>query len=455
MCILNVNAPGLDPHLDTPVEILHTILLGFVKYFWRDVVHNQLGTNPLKKELLKTRLNSLDVSGLQLGQQLSGHTLVQYAGSLTGRDFRIIAQVAPYVLYDLVPAACFDTWVSLCTLVPLLWQATITDIDNYIVSSVYILQHLCLTNADFQARLETAIAEFLYRVICWTPRWFNKPKFHFIIHLPAHVRRFGPAILFATETFESYNAIIRGKSIHSNHLAPSRDIALAFANYSRVRHLLSGGRHFLRDSMESQKYLQAFGSSLANPGDTSSNHAGNAGIWREVSSAGPLTHVLLNQHPSGSSYVGPSVDPNPRFGTCTLDNNAPRPYGHTDMARHFPTFIPSSSPALPSPSPLHSTYFTARSVTLLNGDSCRVGGWVLLSVSAGNTEAPSLGCIREIIVSTDVAIMQQNPRPDAILLQLANIIGWAESYQMPRIGISNNWAVADVMVSGLSEINTF
>ena len=135
MCVLTVNIPGLDPHADTPVEILHTILLGFVKYFWRDVVHNQLGSNPPKKELLKIRLNSLDISGLQLGHQLSGHTLVQYAGSLTGRDFRIIAQVAPYVLYDLVPMECLNTWVSLCNLVPLLWQPTIADIDEYIVSS--------------------------------------------------------------------------------------------------------------------------------------------------------------------------------------------------------------------------------------------------------------------------------------------------------------------------------
>ncbi|KAI0259692.1 hypothetical protein BC834DRAFT_806373, partial [Gloeopeniophorella convolvens] len=215
---------GLDPHADTPVEILHTVLLGFVKYFWRDVVHNRLGTNVQKKELLKIRLSSLDITGLQLGRRLPGHTLVQYAGSLTGRDFRIIAQVAPYVLYDLVPAPCFDAWVSLSNLVPLVWQPAIANIDEYI------------------ERLDSSIHNFIFRTVCWTPRWFNKPKFHVLLHLPAHIRRFGPAVLFATEAFESFNAVIRAKSIHSNRLAPSRDIAIAFAHNNRVRHLLSGAR---------------------------------------------------------------------------------------------------------------------------------------------------------------------------------------------------------------------
>jgi len=92
-----------------------------------------------------------------------------------------------------------------------------------------------------QIIVEHAIKDFLLKTAQWTCDWFNKSKFHIILHLPAHVRRFGPAMLFATEAFESFNAVIRAKSVHSNRQAPSRDIAMAFAQGNRVRHLLSGG----------------------------------------------------------------------------------------------------------------------------------------------------------------------------------------------------------------------
>jgi len=125
---------GLDPHQDTPVEILHVVLLGFIKYFWRDLIKNQI--NEEQKENLIIRLNSLNVSGLGISK-LAGETLVNYAGSLTGRDFRAIAQVAPFVIYDLVSSDVYDAWVSLSTLVPLLWQPSITGIDSYIVGTIY------------------------------------------------------------------------------------------------------------------------------------------------------------------------------------------------------------------------------------------------------------------------------------------------------------------------------
>ncbi|KAG6888271.1 hypothetical protein C0992_009086 [Termitomyces sp. T32_za158] len=212
-----------DPHSDTPVEILHVILLGFVKYFWRDAIHR---LKPEQKEVLILRLSSFDTSGLNISP-LSGPTLVTYAGSLTGRDFRVIAQVAPFVLYDLLEKDLLDCWNALGVLIPLVWQPKIDNVNEYI------------------AFMKSAIDAFLDCTCRVTPRWFNKPKFHIILHLPDHVRRFGPAILFATEGFESFNAIIRSASIHSNRHAPSQDIAQQMAKGSRIRHLLSGGKFLM------------------------------------------------------------------------------------------------------------------------------------------------------------------------------------------------------------------
>ncbi|KAI6044629.1 hypothetical protein EDC04DRAFT_2865842 [Pisolithus marmoratus] len=199
---------GLDPHQDTPVEILH--------YFWRDAMSR---LNEVQKAELQVRLASFDVTGLGI-PLLAGHTLIQYAGSLTGRDFHAISQAAPFVLYDLVPHPCYEAFLALSALgfavptalIPLVWKLCIENVEEHLV----------------------AIDHFLNCMARWTPRWFNKPKFHILRHLPDHIRRFGPAILFATEGFESYNAVIRDHSIHN--------IACGMARCHRVRHFLSGGK---------------------------------------------------------------------------------------------------------------------------------------------------------------------------------------------------------------------
>ncbi|KAJ3824671.1 hypothetical protein F5880DRAFT_353082 [Lentinula raphanica] len=170
----------LDPHQDTPVEILHVVLLGFLKYMWRDLV-NQVKNQEELKKLLETRLKSLNVDGLDISP-VAGHTLVQYAGSLTGRDFRVIAQIAPFIIHDIkVSDSCREAWLAISRLVPLIWQPEINDIEDYIRT------------------LEQEVDHFLLCVARWTSRWFNKPKFHILVHLALHIRRFGPAMLFATE----------------------------------------------------------------------------------------------------------------------------------------------------------------------------------------------------------------------------------------------------------------
>ena len=119
-----------DPNTDSPVEILHVVLLGFVKYFWRDAVARQ---NKEGKEILKARINSFCTTGLG-STKPRGTTLVQYAGSLTGHDFRLVLQLAPAVLYGLLPERAYDAWVALCQLAPLVFQPEINDLSSYLVS---------------------------------------------------------------------------------------------------------------------------------------------------------------------------------------------------------------------------------------------------------------------------------------------------------------------------------
>lgn len=108
-----------------------------------------------------------------------------------------------------------------------------------------------------QQVLETSICSFLKTTAIWNIAWFNKPKFHLLLHLPAHIRAFGPAILFATEGFESFNAVIRLQSIHSNRGAPSRDIARDFSYMHAVQHLVSGGWYRVQDSRKISTWRQA------------------------------------------------------------------------------------------------------------------------------------------------------------------------------------------------------
>lgn len=113
---------------------MHVILLGFVKYLWRDSV-SRLGD--AEKRTVSARLSSFNVSGLGIAP-LSGNTLVTYAKSLVGRDFRAVAQAAPFVLHDLagIPLELHKVWTALAHLVPLVWQPEIDDITAHLVTQL-------------------------------------------------------------------------------------------------------------------------------------------------------------------------------------------------------------------------------------------------------------------------------------------------------------------------------
>ncbi|KAI0751777.1 hypothetical protein C8Q80DRAFT_1099078 [Daedaleopsis nitida] len=386
----------LDAHQDTPVEVLHVVLLGFVKYLWCDLVQEQLKNKENTKTLLATRLSSVDVSGLGISP-LVGNTLVQYAGSLTGRDFRAIAQVAPFVIYDMVSPECYEAWIALSKLIPLIWQPVIYDVSTYL------------------SGLEKEIHHFLLCTARWTVRWFNKPKFHIILHLVEHIRRFGPAALFATEAFESFNAVIRAKSVHSNRQAPSRDIARAFAQGNRICHLLSGG------------YFRYRGDGLA--AEEGLGHRGDGSSWlrSDWTTVGEGPRSLVQTENTVTSYLG--LEPkNDTSKSTTL---------HSCTAKAWPHMVPTYAPF---------KFQESSDLTLLSGDRCKVGDFLIAAneEEMGKNELRQvIGRVAEILTAKGTA-EDAHHRPNLILLQCCSTSRPHETYRMPHVDLQDSWKVVEV-----------
>ncbi|KAI8449885.1 hypothetical protein BY996DRAFT_8556781 [Phakopsora pachyrhizi] len=142
--------------------------------------------------------------------------LIQHYSSLVGKDFKVLIQAEPFESERKI-------WTSLCHLCSFIFQTHIRDLKKYTAKINYFTQ------------------DFLLKLISASAQWVNKPKFHMLIHLSQSIARFGPASLFATEKFESYNGVVCQASIHSNCQSPSPDIANTFLNYSALRYCLSGG----------------------------------------------------------------------------------------------------------------------------------------------------------------------------------------------------------------------
>lgn len=117
--------------MDTPTEILHTILLGVVKYFWGQTVF--LLEKAKLLNVFQYRLESIDKDGLN-APCLNADYICHYKGGLIGKHFKSLAQVMPFTIYDLVPQTVLDAWTVIGELVVLIWHTEIMDTEVYLVS---------------------------------------------------------------------------------------------------------------------------------------------------------------------------------------------------------------------------------------------------------------------------------------------------------------------------------
>ncbi|KAJ3782266.1 hypothetical protein GGU10DRAFT_275927 [Lentinula aff. detonsa] len=213
---------GLDPSQDTPVEILHTVLLGIMKYIWY-MSHTAMTNKEL--ELLAVRLQSTDTDGLTV-PPLRAAYMIQYRNNLIGKHFKTLMQILPFHVHSFSKLGLthFKLVQTVGALGPLLWTSEINELEQYLDDVDVLVGNVLDAFAD------VAPSKILLKI-----------KIHLLTHLRNDIRRFGPPIRYATEIFEAFNAVFRLCSIYSNHQAPSRDIAIQFSDMGRIKHILSGG----------------------------------------------------------------------------------------------------------------------------------------------------------------------------------------------------------------------
>ncbi|KZV95756.1 hypothetical protein EXIGLDRAFT_671890 [Exidia glandulosa HHB12029] len=333
---------GLNPNQDTPVEILHTVLLGIVKYAWHGFHTGWKGSDGA---VFVARLQAIDMQGLS-SMAMRAPYIVQYRNNLIGKHFKTLMQTLTFTIRPIATEPMFALVRSIGALGALLWIPEIDDLEQYLL--------------DLQVLIDNVLDAF---AVIDPRKILNKQKIHILRHLVRDIRRFGPAIRFSTEIFECFNAVFRMSSILSNHRAPSRDIATKLASLERVKHIASGGYWTTDD-------------------------------WAHITRAGDGVRSYISTHPIVLQHLGWARHSPPTIGAARLPGKQKQrllAWTDTLCGKH-------SGPDIPYPAP---QWIAAINVTVTSGDEAKPGSWVCFQQSKTTV---GYGRIVECLVSSGTAL---------------------------------------------------
>ncbi|KAL9935794.1 hypothetical protein V8E36_005371 [Tilletia maclaganii] len=215
---------GFDVTRDLPCEILHTVLLGTVKYLMRATVTRLTAQH---KADLGHWLEEANMTGIGDSIRFRGKYALKHAQSLVGKDFKRLTQIMPWALQQITaPEELIEAWtlqgqLAAALHVPVLKRSRLAE----------WITHL-------RSLMQAFFVSYARIVPAALPR---KPKLHLLTHAINDLLRFGPLPTLSAERFESFNAIVRQASIFSNRKQPSRDIARRLADEEMMRGLICGG----------------------------------------------------------------------------------------------------------------------------------------------------------------------------------------------------------------------
>ena len=180
-------------HRSTPVETLHTILLGPYKYLTR-MVMGQLTT--AQKAEVGARLRAFNFSGRK--GRIHGDS-TRYFGSFVGRDFKAWAQISIFILAPYLQQDEMSVWLSLSKV----GTRYYTEVCKWLALQVFQMAYCNQYRPDEKRQLEQVCVDFVLRVCQVYPGFAQKPKVHLLLHLVQCMEWFGSTSAFNTERYAS------------------------------------------------------------------------------------------------------------------------------------------------------------------------------------------------------------------------------------------------------------